>query len=120
MRLEPGTEVVRDRLKSGQCVMHAVNVAEFCFTISRKLPEAYTPDTAMAWIATAEIGVAENLDPDFLRLTAHIRLASRESRALSVGDGIAVALAASLGVPLLTTERAFNHAADFARIELIR
>jgi len=35
-------------------------------------------------------------------------------------DKVPVALATMLGVPLLTTEKAFKEAADFAAIDLIR
>ena len=39
---------------------------------------------------------------------------------LNFGDGLAVVLAASLGIPLLTAEKAFREAKKFADIELIR
>jgi PIN domain nuclease of toxin-antitoxin system len=97
--------------------MHAVNVAEFLFTAPRRKPELFTPESALAWFNAAEIGIVDILDLDFLQLTAHIRLTERS---LSVGDGVSVALASALNIPLVTAERNFKHAHDYARIELIR
>ena len=117
IRGEPGAERVRDRLMSGRQFMHAVNVAEFLFTAPRRRPELFTPESALAWFNAAEIGIVDILDSDFLQLTAHIRLTERS---LSVGDGVSVALASILDVPLVTAERNFKRAHDYARIELIR
>ncbi len=117
IRGEPGAERVRDRLTSGRRFMHAVNVAEFLFTAPRRRPDRFTPESALAWLNAAEIGVVDILDLDFLQLTAHIRLAERS---LSVGDGVSVALASVLDIPLVTAERSFKHAREYARIELIR
>ena len=116
-RLEPGAEQIRRRLESGRRFMHAVNVAELLFTLPRRMPTRFTPKSALAWFSAAEIGVANTLDQDFLRLTAEIRLTERS---LSIGDGMAIALASVLGVPIITTERNFQRAGEYADIELIR
>lgn len=117
IRGEPGAQTVRERLKNERCVMHALNVAEFCFTASRRQPEHFTPDSAMAWFAATEMGMVHLLDAEFIKLTAHVRLTVR---ALSVGDGVAVALASVLNASVLTAERSFKQAHEYARIELIR
>ncbi len=117
IRNEPGAEQVWERLTTGRRFMHAVNVAEFLFTAPRRRPDLFTPESALAWFNATEIGIVDILDPDFLQLTAHIRLAERS---LSVGDGVSVALASVLNIPLVTADRNFKHARDYARIELIR
>ncbi len=57
------------------------------------------------------------LDLNFLQLTARIRLAEWS---LSIWDGVSVALASVLDIPLVTAERNFKRAHDYAWIELIR
>ncbi len=117
IRNEPGAEQGWERLTTGRRFMHAVNVAEFLFSAPRRRPDLFTPESALAWFNATEIGIVDILDPDFLQLTAHIRLAERS---LSVGDGVSVALASVLNIPLVTADRNFKHARDYARIELIR
>ena len=117
LRLEPGAEHVRERLNASRCLMHAVNVAEICFTVPRRMPERFTPELAMAWFIAANIAVSDILAPDFLQMTAKIRLAERS---LSIGDGMAIALASVLKLPVLTTERNFKKAHQYTAIELIR
>lgn len=116
IRNEPGEEVVKERLRFGRCLMHAVNVAELLFTAPRRIPERFKPESTLAWFNAVEIGMADILDSDFLQLTATIRLSEKS---LSVGDGMAIALASVLDVPVLTAERNFKHAKEYARIELI-
>ena len=117
LRNEPGADKVQRHLIVGDGCMHAVNMGEFLYTISRRLPERFTPESASIWLETSAIRPSEIITRTFLVLTARIR---RASPALSFGDGVAVALAASLGVPVLTTEKAFAKASEFARVELIR
>ena len=56
-------------------------------------------------------------DDKWAVFTAEIRL---RNMALSIGDATAIALASTLGAPLLTADKAFLKSADFAQIELIR
>ena len=117
LRDEPGAAIVDKTLGAYRCVMHAVNVGELCYSAARRLPERFSPESAALWIEQAGIGRSHVLTTPFLILSARIRCAVP---ALSFGDGVAVALAAITGLPLLTTEKAFANAAGFARIELIR
>ncbi len=114
---ETGRDRMISYLEFGTRVMHAVNIAEVCFTLSRRRPEVFSPDSVWDSLVRDGIGRVMTVDRQFLALTAKIRL---HARALSVGDGFAVALASTLDVPVLTADRAFLQAADFARIELIR
>lgn len=114
---EPGHVKVAAVLENEACAVHAVNVAEFCFTLSRKSPSRYEPKQARMLLDDVFIDQVDLVDPLFLELTAHIRLAAP---ALSVGDGFAVALASTLDIPVLTADKAFEQAGDFARVELIR
>ena len=117
IREELGAEQVRKRLRFSRCLMHAINVAEFLFTAPKRMPGLFTPESAFAWFTAADIDTANILDPDFLQTTAKIRLAERS---LSLGDGMAIALASMLEVPVVTSERNFKKAGDYANIELIR
>lgn len=97
--------------------MHEVNVSETCFTLPRKHPDGFDPDYTRVWLERSGLATISGFSWDVGRLTARIRLAHR---ALSFGDGVALALAFMLGVPLLTADRAFAEAKAFATIELIR
>ena len=66
LRGEPGAEQVRRRLNHGRRLMHAVNVAELCFTAPKRMPERFTPESTMAWFDAEDIAVSTILDPDFL------------------------------------------------------
>ena len=44
---EPGAGAVWAHIRGGGCVMHEVNVSEFCFSMSRKRPDEYTPEKAL-------------------------------------------------------------------------
>ena len=116
-RDEPGASTIESTLDAYRCVMHAVNIGEFLCTISRRMPERFDPDSANLWIELAGVGRSYVLTSSFLVLSARIR---RAAPALSFGDGVAIGLAATLGIPVLTTEKAFKKAADFATIDLIR
>ena len=117
MRGEPGAERVRDCMDGGDSCMHTVNIGEFLYTVSRRMPERFTPEIAAVWLDSATIGHSANMTMPFLILAARIR---RAAPALSFGDGVAIALASTLGVPVLTTEKAFKDADNFATIDLIR
>lgn len=97
--------------------MHAVNVAEFCFSFPKRQTDRLRAKNAWELLVQDGIGSVALFDPAFLILTAEIRLVAP---ALSVGDGFAVALASVTGVPVLTADRAFLRAADYAEIALIR
>ncbi len=114
---EPGADAVRAQLERGGCVMHEVNVCELCFTLPRKLPERFTRESALAMLKRVGVTAVGGFDREWTEVVADIRLAAP---ALNMGDGVAVALASALGTPLLTAERAFLSACDYARIELIR
>lgn len=113
---ERGGEAVEQFLKNRIKVMHCVNIAEFCFSFARRR-EKLTPKTALSLLASQGISGVDVLDDDIVALTAEIRLAAP---ALSVGDGFAVALASVCDAPVVTADKAFLQAADFAQIELIR
>lgn len=113
---EPGSELLEHYL-SKVLVMHAVNVAEFCFSYPKRQPQRLQAKNAWELLALDGIGCAAIFTPSFLMLTAEIRLVVP---ALSVGDGFAVGLASVTRAPVLTADRAFQRAADFADIELIR
>jgi len=117
LRDEPGADKVATALLGGGCAMHVVNAGEFLYTISRRIPERFTSESAAVWLVEAGVGKSEKMSMPFLILAARIR---RAAPALSFGDGVAIALAATLRVPIWTTEKAFKDAADFATINLIR
>ena len=116
-RGETGGDLVESILAEKRCAMHTVNVAEFCLTLPRKTEQRITPEAATGLLDAAGIMRVELMTDPFLWLAARVRLANPP---LSVGDGLAVALASVLGVPLLVTEKAFEKAAEFATIKRIR
>jgi len=114
---EPGADKVLAHLRQGGCIMHAVNTSEICFTLPRKRPGHFNRQSARAWLIEHGIRVFNGFDETWADAVAEIRL---ENKALNIGDGVAVALAASLEIPLLVAEKAFEDAADCATINLIR
>jgi len=116
-RDEPGSSTIAGILDTHRCLMHAVNVGEFLCAISRRMSERFDPESANLWVEQAGVERSYVLTPAFLVLSARIR---RAAPALSFGDGVALALASVSGLPVLTTEKAFRAAADFAAIDLIR
>lgn len=114
---EPGAERVRAALCVGGCAMHAINMAEFLFTLPRRQLGRITVPDAAQWLEQIGIVGVEGADRRFRALSAVIRLSVP---ALSVGDGFALTLASLLDIPVLTSDRAFIQAAEFARVELIR
>ena len=116
-RDEPGADKVAVSLLAGGCVMHVANMSEFYSAVPRKSTGLFTPVEAMAWVDRNGIDGIDWMDRPFALLAAEVRVAVP---ALSLGDGLAVALASVLDVPLLVAERAFKKAAGFATIELLR
>lgn len=114
---EPGSDVVEQFLKNSIKVMHRVNIAEFCFSFSKQRPKTLTPKIALDILASQGISGVDILDDEIVALTAEIRL---QAPALSIGDGFAVALASICAAPVITADKAFLRAADFAQIEVIR
>jgi len=60
------------------------------------------------------------VDPDRRASGCFGKTPSSAPRHRPPADGVAVALAATLGVPLMVTEKAFARVSKFAKIELIR
>ena len=105
---EPGADMVRQRLYEGGCVMHAVNVSEFCSAMPRKLPGGFTRASALQWLEDAGIKFASGFDLAWARNVAEIRHAVAS---LSIGDGVAITLADALGVPVMASDKADKFAA---------
>lgn len=116
-RQEPGWELVGRELSRGGCVMHEVNICELCFTMPRKRPEEFTREAVLDWLEKNGVDSAKGFDRSWTETIADIR---QIAPALNLGDGVAVALAAALSIPVLTADRAFLGASVYARIELIR
>jgi len=114
---EPGAAKALAHLEDGGCVMHEVNVSELCFTLPRKRPIDFSPATVRVLIERLTIRVMGGFSPDMGRLVADIRL---ENQALNLGDGVAVALAHHMGIPVLTADNAFAKSSMYANVELIR
>jgi PIN domain nuclease of toxin-antitoxin system len=117
IRGEPGAERVREWLDMGRCTMHAANVSELCFSAPKRVPECFTPASAMAWFIAEDIAISNVLDLDFLQLAAEIRLVARP---LSLGDGMAIALASISNLPIVTAEHAFKKAREYVEVAMIR
>ena len=114
---ERGHDRVRAALREKGCAMHAVNVMEYLTVMPRRQPARFTVASAAHWLDRSGIACVEGTDARFRTLAASVRLADK---ALSMGDGVAVALAATIGAPLMVAEKAFERVSKFARIDLIR
>ena len=114
---EPGADVVYAQLQRGGCIMHEVNVCELCFTLPRKLPERFTAESTLALLKRVGITAVGGFDREWTKVVADIR---KSAPALNIGDGVAVALASALDLPVLAAEKAFKGAEEYAKIELIR
>ena len=113
-RDEPGHEKVDRALVVGGCVMHVANICEFCFAVPKKSGWTVAPDVALAWLDRYGIDGIDRMDRHITMLAVDVRMAVP---ALSLGDGLAVALASTLGVPLVVAEHVFAKAGGFASIE---
>ena len=117
LRNETGADVVAHQFVLGGIWMHEVNVAELCFTLPRKMPDVFTPESVLEWLVKAGIETKAGFDREWgMRVTA-IR---RAAPALNIGDGVAVALAGDMKLPLLTAEHAFEDASGYAKMLFIR
>ena len=116
-RNETGHEKVDKALALGGCVMHVANICEFCFSVPKKSGWTVAPDVALAWLNRYGIDGIDRMDRHITMLAVDVRMTVP---ALSLGDGIAVALASTLGVPLMVAEHVFAKVNGFARIECIR
>ena len=114
---EPGAAKVEKYLRGGRSAMHEANVSELCLALPRKRPAHFDPEIVRTWVERSGIHVVSGFSPRLGALAAKIRL---RNKALSLGDGVAMATARLLGVPVLAADSAF--AADFlyAKAELIR
>ena len=110
---EPGADRVIEALSVS--VISAVNLAE----VAAKLQERGMPDDRVrANIEALELTVAP-LEGDLAIDTGLLR-ASTRAAGLSLGDRACLALARSLGVPALTTDRAWQDLDIGVAIELAR
>ena len=114
---EPGADVVEAQLLNKGCVMHEINVSELCVTMPRKRPDRFTRQNTRTRLEALGVTSRADFDREWAETIADIRHATS---ALSIGDGFAVTLAGTLGVPLLVAEKAFLNAAGFATVEHIR
>ena len=113
---ESGADKVEAWLERGGCVMHIVNVSEACFTLSRKRPDLFNRHSARGWLLGRGINFVFGFDSFLADQVAEIRLGNM---ALNIGDGVAVALAGVLGVPLLVADRGFRKSAAHAALEIV-
>ena len=109
--------MVWECLKVGGCMMHEINISEFCFSMTRKHPQKFNVHLARKWIYGVGVYPVDGFPGEWADRIAEIRLAEKS---LNIGDGVAIMLASALGVPVLTAEGNFMGAAECAGIELIR
>lgn len=103
MQSEPGSDVVQRALAGGGGAMSAVNVAEVCTKLTdRGLPR----DEVKAAFLSLELDVRP-FDLENAFATAEIRPSTR-ARGLSLGDRACLALGMALGLPVVTTDRAWT------------
>ena len=115
---EPGADHFYKMLRNRRpLIMHHANICELMFSMPRKSMNRLAPEIIQKEIFHLGIRQIAWMDLPFCDLAASIRLAAP---ALSLGDGIAVATASLLGVPVMTSEKAFLEAAEFASIKMIR
>jgi len=115
---EPGADNARTYLKRHGCVMHEVNVSELCFTLPRKRPDDFfDPEMVRFWLRRMDINMVDGFSADLGRVVASIRL---RNQALNLGDGVAVAMAIQMDIPLLTADKAFAKSSPLIKVELIR
>lgn len=114
---ELGATRAQTYIEDGACVIHEVNVSELCFTLPRKRPTEFDPVFTRAWVKHLGLYVMSGFSDNLGYLAADIRL---QNHALNLGDGVAVATAYLLNVPVLTAEKAFAKSSMFVKVELIR
>jgi ribonuclease VapC len=110
---EPGAEIVAAAL--GEATIGAVNLAE----VVTKLIDIGVP-ASEAWSETANlVPTIVDFGPELANVTARLRTTTRR-RGLSLGDRACLALAESLGQPVLTTDRAWHDLSIGVEVCLIR
>lgn len=114
---ETGAEEVEKRLPSA--VIHAVNYAEVLSKLAeRGLPpaeaEAQMREQGLLQVLNIDLG-----DPLDAPTVAQLRLLTRAA-GLSLGDRYCLALALRLGVPAVTTDRAWAALDVGVRVEVLR
>lgn len=97
--------------------MHEINISEIAFTIPKKNPDEWSTRDTLDWLERIGMETVEGFNRRWAEVVANIRSVAP---ALNLGDGVAIALASSLRIPVQTADRAFLAAKDFARIEMIR
>ncbi|HKJ36010.1 MAG TPA: type II toxin-antitoxin system VapC family toxin [Solirubrobacterales bacterium] len=114
---EPGSERVADALAEG-CAISVVNVAE---VLSKLAEGGADPAEAGDRIEDlADVLVVHPLDQRDVVEVARLRPTTRAA-GLSLGDRACLALARRLGLPALTTDRAWAALElDAVRVELVR
>jgi PIN domain nuclease of toxin-antitoxin system len=113
LRSEPGGERVAPLLDGGH--LSAVNLSE----VQAKLVEQGLPPEELAEV-TAGLGfVVHAFDEDMARRAAVLRPATR-ARGLSLGDRACLALAATLGLPAATADRAWAGMEVGVEIRVVR
>lgn len=112
---ETGADKVEARL--GDASMSVVNYTE---VLSKLIDRGLDADEAMADLSDLDIAILP-VGQDVAEEAARLRSASKEA-GLSLGDRFCLALAKTLGVPALTTDRAWKDIGPSAgvRIELVR
>lgn len=111
---EPGADVVAHTIPGAY--VSAVNLAE----VVGKLTDAGVPNAVVPEILSSLGLIVRPLDGPQAYEVGWLRSATR-ARGLSLGDRACLALAAQLGLPALTTDRAWKELAlDGVEIRLIR
>jgi PIN domain nuclease of toxin-antitoxin system len=113
LKQEPGADLVRARMPGA--AISAVNYAE---VISKLIDHGMPPDAA-AETAMAALLEVSALDQDLAAAAGMLRADTRGA-ALSLGDRACLALAAHLGAPALTADRAWAQVDVDVEIVLIR
>lgn len=100
---EPGAHIVDAALERGTCVISAVNLAEVGARLSDR---GASPAAVSAGLAALPLAVVA-FDEATALATAALRPSTRQA-GLSLGDRACIALAESLGVPVITCDLAWQ------------
>lgn len=119
LRREPGTPVVREALQQG-CAISAVNWAEVLSKVAEGGEDpAQTVELFERGGVLGQALIVHLLDDAQALEIARLRPLTREA-GLSLGDRACLALAASLALPVLTTDRAWSGLDLDLEVELVR
>ena len=102
LRQEPGADIVATLLRGGSCTLSSVNLSE---VITKLLERDIELVTVRAHLSRLEF-VVHGFDEQDAWEAARLRPLTR-SAGLSFGDRACIALAARLGTPVVTTDRAW-------------